>query len=221
MTKQNTEKHPILYSFRRCPFAMRGRMGLFAAGLNPQVREILLRDKPPHMLEISPKGTVPVLLLEDGTVIDESLDVMLYALGKNDPRNWLKNKTEALELIKENDGPFKQALDRYKYPNRYENEPQKDWRAEGEKFLTALESRLSKTPYLFGDQPELADYAIFPFIRQFRMPDEHWFDNQAPYPHVRQWLNTMMNCDVFKAIMPKLNQWEEGQEPIYLQNLPT
>ena len=114
--------HLTLYSFRRCPFAMRGRMGLFAAGLNPEVREIVLRDKPAHMLEISPKGTVPVLWLEDGSVIDESLDVMLYALGKSDPRNWLKNKTQALELISENDGSFKQALDRYKYPNRYEDE---------------------------------------------------------------------------------------------------
>ena len=102
----DTPETPILYSFRRCPFAMRGRMGLYAAGLNPEVREIILRAKPAHMLEISPKGTVPVLWLEDGSIIDESLDVMLYALGKSDPRNWLKNKKEALDLISE----FKKSI---------------------------------------------------------------------------------------------------------------
>lgn len=208
---------------------MRGRMGLYAAGLNPEVREIILRDKPASMLEISPKGTVPVLWLEDGSVIDESLDVMLYALGKHAPRNWLKNKNEALELISENDSSFKQALDRYKYPNRYEDEEdfnETDWRKEGEKFLQKLEDRLEVNPFLFGDSPELADHAIFPFIRQFRMPDTEWFDGTsanasatAPYPHVKRWLHTMMESELFKAIMPKLDPWEEGDEPLFLQNL--
>lgn len=218
----DTPKTPILYSFRRCPFAMRGRMGLYAAGLNPEVREIILRAKPAHMLEISPKGTVPVLWLEDGSIIDESLDVMLYALGKSDPRNWLKNKKEALDLISENDSSFKQALDRYKYPNRYEDEENfadTNWRKEGEKFLQKLEDRLTQNTYLFGDTPELADHAIFPFIRQFRMPDKEWFDNEAPYPRLREWLNTMIESDIFKAIMPKLKLWEPGAEPIYLQSL--
>ena len=223
---QQTPPHPILYSFRRCPFAMRGRMGLYAAGLNPEVREITLRDKPPHMLEISPKGTVPVLWLEDGSVIDESLDVMLYALNQKDPNNWLKNKKEALELISENDSSFKQALDRYKYPNRYEDEDgfgETNWRAEGEKFLQKLEARLEVNLFLFGHAPELADHAIFPFIRQFRMPDPEWFDGTnkvaAPYPQVKRWLNTLIESDIFQAIMPKLKPWEAGDAPLFLQNL--
>ena len=222
LTDRQNSENLVLYSFRRCPFAMRGRMGLYTAGLNPEVREIVLRDKPEHMLEISPKGTVPVLWLPDGSVVDESLDVMLFALEHKDPRNWLKNKEQAIDLISENDGSFKQALDRYKYPNRYEDEDgfvDTNWRAEGEKFLQKLEDRLTENAFLFGDTPELADHAIFPFIRQFRMPDTEWFDNEAPYPHLRTWLNTMIESDLFKAIMPKLKPWQPGDDVIYLQSL--
>ena len=217
--------NPILYSFRRCPYAMRGRMALYIAGINPEVREVVFRDKPKHMLEISPKGTVPVLQLDDGTVIDESLDVMLWALEQNDPDNWRENKKEALELIKENDGPFKVALDRYKYPDRYndkQDEPKQDedWRAHGEQFLAKLEDRLNRNGgYLVAGHPTLADYAIFPFIRQFRMPDKLWFDEEAYYPKVRTWLYEFMENDTFKAIMPKLAPWESGQDPVYLQDL--
>lgn len=194
-------------------------MALYTAGINPEVREIVFRDKPEEMLDISPKGTVPVLQLQDGTVIDESLDVMLWALDRNDPKDWLRNKDDALELIKENDGPFKVALDRYKYPDRYDDEIQEseDWRANGEEFLVKLEERLNKNGgYLQASEPTLADYAIFPFIRQFRMPDKHWFDEEAPYPKLRAWLFELMESDIFKAIMPKLKVWEPGQEPVYL-----
>ena len=201
---------------------MRGRMALYSASINPEVREVVFRDKPRHMIKISPKGTVPVLQLKDGTVIDESLDVMLWALEQNDPDNWLESKDEALELIKENDGPFKVALDRYKYPDRYDDkqdEPKQneDWRAHGEEFLAQLEDRLNRNGgYLVADHPTLADYAIFPFIRQFRMPDKLWFDEEAPYPKVRTWLYGFMECDTFKAIMPKLETWKPGQDPVYL-----
>jgi len=223
MAHKNRPPHPVLYSFRRCPYAMRARMALYAAGLNPEVREITLRNKPAHMLEISAKGTIPVLWLEDGAVIDESLDVMLYALNKNDPRSWLNNKQQALELIYENDTLFKHSLDRYKYPNRYKTETgfaKTDWRKEGEKFLQKLEDRLSQNTFLFGAQAGLADYALFPFVRQFRMPDPEWFDNTAPYPNLRKWLETMTQSDIFKAIMPKLSPWAEGDKAFHLQNLP-
>lgn len=215
------ENNHILYSFRRCPFAIRGRMALYTAGINPEVREIIFRNKPVHMLEISPKGTVPVLQLQDGTVIDESLDVMLWALEQSDPKNWLRDKDDALTLIAENDGPFKNALDRYKYPDRYEDQKDTDWRAQGEQFLTKLEERLNKNGgFLQADEPTIADYAIFPFIRQFRMPDKHWFDEEMPYPKLRQWLFDFMESDTFKAIMPKLKPWEAGQGAVYLTNKP-
>lgn len=223
MHQKNTPPHVILYSFRRCPFAMRARMALYASGFNPEVREITLKNKPAHMLALSPKGTIPVLWLKDGTVLDESLDIMLYALGKNDRTNWLKNKQQALDLILENDISFKHALDRYKYPNRYENEADfadTNWRAEGEKFLQKLEDRLTQNAFLLSNTPELADYAIFPFIRQFRMPDPDWFDTSAPYPHLKKWLGTLTQSPIFKAVMPKLAPWQEGDAPIFLQNLP-
>lgn len=205
---------------------MRGRMGLYAAGVQCELREVLLRDKPAEMLEISPKGTVPVLQLTDGTVIDESLDVMLWALEKNDPHNWLRHKDEALALIRKNDGPFKVALDRYKYPDRYKDETNtppenENWRANGEEFLADLEERLNKNGgYLQGNAPALADYAIFPFIRQFRMPDTFWFDEEAPYPKLRQWLSSFTEGPTFKAIMAKHKPWQPGQTPVYLLERP-
>ena len=211
------ENSPILYTFRRCPFAMRARMALYTAGINPELREVVFRDKPAHMLEISPKGTVPVLQPPDGTVIDESLDVMLWALEQNDPENWLRRKDDALALIEENDTTFKNALDRYKYPDRFHDQKDLHWRAEGEKFLQKLEQRLETNGgFLQGNTPTLADHAIFPFIRQFRMPDPAWFDNQMPYPNLRAWLHGLMESTTFKAIMPKLQPWQMGQNPVYL-----
>ncbi len=191
-------------------------MALFVCGVQVEVREVLLRDKPASMLELSPKGTVPVLQLADGTVIDESLDIMLWALKQNDTKGWLKNKEQALILIAENDTSFKKALDRYKYPHRYQDEPQMDWRAEAEKFIAKLENNLQKNNFLLSDKPTLADYAIFPFIRQFRMPNSDWFDNIAPYPHVRNWLAILVKSPEFTGVMDKYPPYTVGVDTVYL-----
>jgi glutathione S-transferase len=190
---------PVLYSFRRCPYAIRARMSLKIAGINYELRNILLKDKPMQMLEVSSKGTVPVLVLED-KVIDESLDVMLWALKQHDPLFLLDNLDKSLELIKTNDTSFKIALDRYKYPTRYEDDST-DWQAEASKFVQQLEDLLSKNDYLFKSEPSLADFAIFPFIRQFTMPDKNYFTNN--FPKTAIWLETMVNKDIFKEVMPK------------------
>ena len=191
---------PILYSYRRCPYAMRARMALKLADIEVEVREISLRDKPSHMLQISPKGTVPVLVFADGSVIDESIDIMFFAL-KNHALG--VNIHEACRaLIFENDTSFKQALDCYKYPERFPTEPQKNYRAQGEIFLHKLESLLNKNIYLLLATPSLADIAIFPFIRQFVAVDSAWFETAA-YPKLRTWLNEWINSDLFKSIMTK------------------
>ncbi|HAG53140.1 MAG TPA: glutathione S-transferase [Alphaproteobacteria bacterium] len=191
---------PILYSFRRCPYAIRARMALKIAGIDYGLRNILLRDKPAEMLQASAKGTVPVLVLPNNSVIDESLDVMLWALKQHDPLSLLEDMDKSLELIKENDTGFKQALDKYKYPNRYA-EDEIDWQMEASKFVYKLEKLLSEDTYLFASEPKLADFAIFPFIRQFKMPDEQYFiDN---FPKTSNWLDKMTQTDIFKQVMPK------------------
>lgn len=190
---------PILYSFRRCPYAIRGRMALKMAGIEYELRNILLRDKPKPMLEVSKKGTVPVLVLED-TIIDESLDVMLWALKQSDPLNLLDSLESSLELIKINDLEFKIALDKYKYPTRYESD-NINWQNEASKFVNKLEELLTNSKYLLGSKPALADFAIFPFIRQFTMPDKNYFNSN--FPKTEQWLETMVNKDIFKDVMPK------------------
>ncbi|MBI1363721.1 MAG: glutathione S-transferase [Proteobacteria bacterium] len=200
---------PVLYSFRRCPYAMRARMAIILSGEQVELRDILLRDKPQEMLTASPKGTVPVLVLQDGTVIDESLDIMRWALGKNDPHNLLEHLDASLTLIATNDGPFKKALDRYKYPSRYPDEPPHNWQTEGLRFIEELAARLDSQPYLLGPEPRLADYAIFPFIRQFRMPDEAWFD-ALPHPALHKWLGTLTNSPPFTTAMAKIPTWQSG-----------
>ena len=163
---------PILYSFRRCPYAMRARMALWAAGVTVELREVKLAAKPPALIAASPKGTVPVLVLADGTVIDESLDIMRWALGQNDPEGWLAGDDRA--LIAANDGPFKHHLDRAKYPGRYEEEGLSDHRAAALALLAPLELRLQAAPWLCGESRTLTDIALFPFIRQFAAIDPAW-----------------------------------------------
>ncbi|NNE56469.1 MAG: glutathione S-transferase [Hellea sp.] len=203
----------ILYSFRRCPYAMRGRMGLKVSGLSYEHREIILRDKPAHMLEVSPKGTVPVFIKEDGAVIDESLDLLYYSLGHNDPRSWLDcDLKEAQSLIKDNDEPFKHHLDRYKYASRYDPEAKRGdvdqaHRLEAEEFISRYETRLAQAPYLLGQKQSIADIAIFPFMRQFANTDLEWWD-QAPYPETRAWLTRHLESDLFKSIMVKHPLWQ-------------
>ena len=201
---------PILYSFRRCPYAMRARLAISLAEQQVELREVVLRDKPEQMLEISPKGTVPVLQLADGTVLEESFDITLWALKLNDPQQLLADDdqlTEMLAMIEENDGDFKDALDHYKYANRFPEQTDVDYRQQGELFIAKLEQRLTNGQYLFGDKASLADIAVMPFVRQFAHVDKAWFD-QADYPAVQRWLAYWLTSDVFLSIMPKYEQWQ-------------
>lgn len=211
-------ERPVFYSFRRCPYAMRARMAVAAAGVEVELREIVLRDKPQQMLEVSPKGTVPVLLLADGSVIDESFEVMLWALAIADPQQWLNPETGSLQamvdLIACFDGDFKYHLDRYKYANRYEGTVASDHRIAAEEFLRVLEGHLSANVYLFGNRPSLADYAIMPFIRQFANTDRNWFD-QAPYPKLQAWLGGLLSSETFRNVMQKYPCWKPEQ-PVVL-----
>jgi glutathione S-transferase len=191
---------PILYSYRRCPYAMRARMALKLANIEVEIREISLRNKPAHMLQVSAKGTVPVLILTDGSAIDESLEIMLWALKQHSLQTNIHAASRA--LISENDTSFKQALDAYKYPERHKKLTQTQHRADGEVFLQTLENLLEKNNYLFGARPSLADMAIFPFIRQFVAVDSVWFE-QREYPKLRAWLNEWVNSELFKSIMTK------------------
>lgn len=211
---ENPVTAPFLYTFRRCPYAMRARLALSAARLVIRVREVVLRDKPAEMLEASPKGTVPVLVLESGEVIDESLDVMRWALAQNDAEGWLSaDAAETDALIAQNDGPFKRALDRYKYPNRYADEgadPVAN-RDAGLAILEGLSERIAANGgQLFGPAPTLADMAIFPFVRQFAHTDMDWWESAAPGP-VKTWLAGHKDSARFKAIMKKYPQWAPGE----------
>ncbi len=213
---------PLLYSFRRCPYAMRARMALAASGQVTQLREIILRDKPAHMVEISPKATVPVLMKPDGTIIEQSLDIMLWALECNDPLGWmapeLGDKNEMLVLIEEMDGPFKSHLDNYKYAIRHvdaEEDPTAfahEHRNSAMRILMDIDQRLSRHPYMFGNRPSLADIAIAPFVRQFANTDRDWFDAQ-PAPNLHAWLNRFLESDLFQNIMTKFPKWQEGDAP--------
>ena len=191
---------PILYSYRRCPYAMRARMALTLADITVEIREISLREKPTHMLEISPKATVPVLMLPDGKVIEESLEIMYWVLKEHALGANVHAACRA--LIVENDTRFKKALDDYKYPERHKNFTQLQCRAQGEVFLQKLECLLEQNIYLFDAKPSLADIAIFPFVRQFAAVDNAWFEG-AQYPKLRAWLNYWINSDLFKSIMTK------------------
>ncbi len=211
-------QRPLLYSFRRCPYAMRARMGLFAANKQVELREIVLRAKPAHMLEISPKATVPVLLLMDGQVIDESLDIMLWALGNNDPQGWLQPDKEKLDdmlaLIAELDGSFKHHLDHYKYASRYEGADAVAHRSMALVALAPLCARLERTTQLFGERVSLADIALFPFVRQFANTDRDWFDDQAPHC-LKNWLVGHETSDLFANIFLKWPVWQQG-DPVTL-----
>ncbi len=198
----------ILYSFRRCPYAMRARMALHVSKTPLEIREIVFRDKPTHMLEVSPKGTVPVLILPDGRVLEESLDILNWALKQNDPEAWNDvDMAQAQTLIQQNDGDFKAALDRYKYVNRFDDvDDPLIYRAQGEAFLQVLNTRLEQHKYLMSDKITRADIAIFPFIRQFANVDYDWFSN-LPYQPLQAWLNDRTNSVLFQEIMQKHALW--------------
>ena len=192
---------------------MRARMAIGVAGVPVRLREIMLRDKPEAMLAASPKGTVPVLILPDGAVLDESLDVMGWALGQHDPQNWLAGRNAA--LIDQFDGPFKHHLDRYKYATRYDGADAQAHRAAALAILSALEAELS-APWLAGARPGFTDIAILPFIRQYRIADTDWFDNLEGLPNVQKWLSDFLQWPGFLAVMKKYPLWlASGQEQIF------
>jgi glutathione S-transferase len=201
-------ERPILYSFRRCPYAMRARMAIWSSGVQVELREVVLRAKPPEMLAASPKGTVPVLCLAGGRVIDESLDIMHWALGINDPENWLA--VDDSTLIATNDSPFKAALDRYKYPHRYNIADATPHRLAGWQILSDLDTKLADKAFLAAENPSLADIAIFPFVRQFAATDQAWFDNQDAKA-LQNWLVRLTTMPLFENIMQRFPKWQAGE----------
>ncbi|MCV6611545.1 MAG: glutathione S-transferase [Amphritea sp.] len=211
MTSSNL---PILYSFRRCPYAMRARLAIAGSGIAVELREIVLRDKSAAMLDVSPKGTVPVLVLPDCQVIDESLDIIYWALGQSDPDNWLltdtpEQATQAGQLIETIDQQFKPNLDRYKYFDRFPEHSQAHYRAACEEVLELFESLLETQRYLTGDQCSVADIATFPFIRQFAHVDREWFF-AADYPCLQAWVTGFIESPLFTSIMKKYTPWQAG-----------
>ncbi|MDP1659681.1 MAG: glutathione S-transferase [Methylotenera sp.] len=204
----------ILYSYRRCPYAMRARMALKYAEIPVVIREISLRYKPAEMLKVSPKGTVPVLVFSDESlnktvVIEQSLEIMYWALYQRDVDGWLTADGALTEqLVAENDGDFKRALDKYKYATRFPEQSAEIYRAQGEVFLLMLEMLLNQSQFLLNDKVSLADIAIFPFIRQFSSVDGVWFE-AAPYPKLKSWLKILAESELFLNIMEK--------QPTYLE----
>lgn len=192
----------ILYSFRRCPYAMRARLALRYAGVAVHIEEVSLKAKPAQMLALSPKGTVPVLDLGD-RVLDESLEIMCWALAQNDPQDWRLRGDERIDaLIARNDSEFKVHLNHYKYAERYPEHSREHYRREAEVILADLEQRLDGRAYLLADHPSLADAALLPFIRQFAGVEPQWFA-EAPYPRLRAWLQGWLESELFKAIMAR------------------
>ena len=206
---------PILYSFRRCPFAIRARMALVCTGIRVELREVKLSDMPESMLRLSPKATVPVLVLAGEQVIDESLDIMLWSLSQADPCQWLESDPVSRELIRRCDEDFKPLLDCYKYADRHPRLSQLEHRANAEFFLQELDQLLNCQTFITDSQCRLADVSIFPFIRQFAGVDAPWFE-QCEYAALRNWLNTMLDSDLFKRVMQKHPFWQPGDATVYL-----
>jgi len=209
--------YPILYSFIRCPYAMRARMILKLADIKCELREVRLNNKPKHMLEASPKGTVPVLILED-KIIDESIDIVNWALNitnvfEGNIKQDQINLTE--ELIDLFDDKFKYHLDRYKYSNRYEDVDVEHHQNECLNILKKLETIIDGTNWIFGDSISKLDILILPFIRQFRIADQEWFDSQQNIPGIQRVLMNFLDSNIFKSVMNKYEEWCEGSDKIY------
>ncbi|HHL31569.1 MAG TPA: glutathione S-transferase [Oceanospirillales bacterium] len=201
----HSSKDIILYSFRRCPYAIRARMALAYAGIDYQHREILLKDKPQSMLDYSAKATVPVLIVKD-RVVDESLDIMLWAVAQNDVDGWMQ-KQPLLELVQLCDEKFKPQLDKYKYADRYEHS-REYYRQQSMWFLSLLDQQLATSKQLFSDKISLADVAIFPFIRQYAFVDKPWFD-YTEFKNLQSWLAGHLHSGLFMTVMKKLPLWRD------------
>ena len=211
-------KYPILYTFRRCPYAMRARFAIRSSQIIVEVREIKLQEKPSEFLKLSPKGTVPVLITNSGEVLEESLDIINWALNKNDPDKWLaKGKLEShkiAKLLDDLENKFKPNLDKYKYPNRFSGVDQFLYRDKNLCFLEKLNFYLKKNTSLNCEHLTLLDYAIFPFIRQFRNVDQEWF-NKLNFGFLNNWINQIIDSEDFSSIMKKFKKWEPNDVPTY------
>lgn len=212
-------QYPALYSFRRCPYAMRARMAIDYSSASIEHREILLKEKPKSMLVASAKGTVPVLVIDEGTpqqvVIDESREIMMWAIQQHDPQHWYAGLAPQVQVkinqwIDTNDGEFKPWLDRYKYSVGYPEHSEQYYRTQCEVFLSALNNALEGSCFLLGAQECLADNAIFPFVRQFAFVDKDWFD-RAPYPSLQRWLDAFLASKRFNRVMIKHPLWQPAQ----------
>ena len=207
----------VLYSFRRCPYAIRARLALWHAGISFELREVVLKNKPQAMLDVSSKATVPILVLFNNTVLDESIDIMQWALMQSDLDDW-SYQSLANPLLEKNDGEFKYFLDRYKYFERYPDQTQQYYFEQACKFIVELELNLSDgTDWLNGNSLSALDIAIFPFIRQFSLVDKSRFE-QLPFPRVQQWLINLLKLELFESVMLKYSAWRPGQEPNYINN---
>lgn len=207
---------PVLYTFRRCPYAMRARLALLSSQTDCECREIKLSAKPEAMLNVSPKGTVPVLVLSDDRVIDESLDIMRWALSHSDPGRWLENTH--YDLIERNDTLFKHHLDLYKYATRHQSDPHHH-RHEALKILFDLEARLEISSFLNGKVFGLTDAAIAPFVRQFSATDSAWFAAQD-IPRLQKWLKDFTSSHLFELVMHRFNPWQPSDQPVFLGDCP-
>jgi glutathione S-transferase len=218
MNAQINPARPVLYSFRRCPYAMRSRLALKYSGTQVELREVDLNAIPDALRALVPENpTVPVLQLPDGRIVDESWDVLLWAVREHDPDGWLGkeecNLVPAEQWIEMNDFSFKTDLDHYKYHERHPEQTQREYRAEAEEFIRDLEDQLQQTRFLLGDKLSIADIGVLPFIRQFAFVDKEWFD-QAPYPKVQAWLAAFLESDLFDSVMGKYAVWTAGDEPV-------
>lgn len=225
--KKVADPIPVLYSLRNCPYAMRARMAIFKSSEKILLRDLVLSNKPPEMLEASPKGTVPVLVLANGKVIEESLAVMLWALQMSDPKNLLHSEevttqketplSAMLKLINEFDEQFKSRLEEYKCAKRYQESNIEECRLACQRHLDKLEQRLLTHEFLMSDKESLADIALLPFIRQFARVERQWY-LQSPYPKVRQWLNRYLQSAMFSKVMAKHPLWLDSHQEVLLSN---
>jgi glutathione S-transferase len=214
---------PVLYSFRRCPYCMRAHMGLKNSGLKIELREVDLKAMPEELLTISARETVPVLVLSnkmaDDSIIDESWDILKWALEQKDPDNWLgENKQflpDAEMLVETNDFSFKNDLDHYKYADRFPEHSEEYYRQACEEFIEELEEMLSEHDYLLAGQLTIADVAVFPFVRQFSLVDKSWFD-QSPYRNVQKWLQNLIDTELFQNVFQKRELWKKDANTVYI-----
>ena len=211
-------KYPILYTFRRCPYAMRARFAIRSSKIIVEIREIKLQEKPSEFLKISPKGTVPVLITNSGEILEESLDIIYWALNKNDPHKWLAKGTlenqDITKLLDDLENKFKPNLDKYKYPSRFSGVDKYLHRDKNLCFLKKLNSYLENNKSLNCEHLSLLDYAIFPFVRQFRNVDQEWFD-KLNFIFLNKWINQIIDSKDFSSIMKKFKKWEPNDVPIY------